>query len=50
MAEGDRIGLIEVMKTYHDVTAPVAGIITEILADDGHYVEYGQPLASIRPV
>jgi biotin-dependent carboxylase-like uncharacterized protein len=49
VAEGDQIGLIEVMKNYHEVTAPSAGIITEILADDGDYVEYGQPLASIRP-
>ncbi|MCC6705136.1 MAG: biotin carboxyl carrier domain-containing protein [Thermomicrobiales bacterium] len=48
VSEGDQIGLIEVMKSYHEVTAPVSGIVTEILADDGHYVEYGQPLASIR--
>jgi biotin-dependent carboxylase-like uncharacterized protein len=49
VAEGDQIGLIEVMKNYHEVTAPAAGIVTEILATDGDYVEYGQALASIRP-
>ena len=46
--EGDQIGLIEVMKSYHEVVAPASGVITEILAEDGHYVEFGQPLASIR--
>ena len=46
--EGDQIGLIEVMKSYHEVVAPASGVITEILAEDGNYVEFGQPLASIR--
>jgi acetyl-CoA carboxylase biotin carboxyl carrier protein len=46
---GDLIGLIEVMKTYHEITAPAAGIVTGILAEDGHYVEYGQPLATLQP-
>ncbi len=46
---GDLIGLIEVMKTYHEITAPSAGVITSILAEDGHYVEYGQPVAMLRP-
>lgn len=41
---GALLGLIEVMKTYHEVSAPAAGTITSILAEDGHYVEYGQSL------
>ncbi len=46
---GALLGLIEVMKTYHEVTAPQAGTITSIFAEDGHYVEYGQPLVRLSP-
>jgi acetyl-CoA carboxylase biotin carboxyl carrier protein len=46
---GALLGLIEVMKTYHEVTAPVAGTIASVLAEDGHYVEYGQPLFRLSP-
>jgi antagonist of KipI len=46
---GALLGLIEVMKTYHEVTAPAAGTIASVLAEDGHYVEYGQPLFRLSP-
>lgn len=46
---GALLGLIEVMKTYHEVTAPQAGTITSVFAEDGHYVEYGQPLVRLSP-
>jgi biotin-dependent carboxylase-like uncharacterized protein len=46
---GALLGLIEVMKTYHEVTAPDAGTIASVLAEDGHYVEYGQPLFRLSP-
>jgi biotin-dependent carboxylase-like uncharacterized protein len=46
---GALLGLIEVMKTYHEVSAPVAGTVTSILAEDGHYVEYGQSLLRLSP-
>ncbi|MGH2559486.1 MAG: acetyl-CoA carboxylase, partial [Thermomicrobiales bacterium] len=44
---GQVIGLIEVMKTYHEVTAPDGGVLAAFLADDGEFVEYGQALATI---
>ena len=46
---GALVGLIEVMKTYYDVTAPVAGTVSRLLAEDGHYVEYGAPLLHLSP-
>jgi biotin-dependent carboxylase-like uncharacterized protein len=49
VAAGDLIGLIEVMKTYHEITAPAAGTVVALLAEDGHYVEYSQALATLRP-
>lgn len=44
---GQVIGLIEVMKTYHEVTAPHAGILREFLVQDGAFVEYGQAIARL---
>ena len=50
IAEGQTIGLIEVMKSFHEVPAPHAGTFDVYLADDGQSVEYGAPLARLyRP-
>jgi biotin carboxyl carrier protein len=46
---GTLVALIEVMKNYHEVTAPVAGTISRILVQDGHYVEYGEALVHLSP-
>ncbi len=45
---GQAIGLIEVMKTYHEVTAPRAGVLAEFLVEDAAFVEYGAPLARLH--
>ncbi|MGL4239898.1 MAG: acetyl-CoA carboxylase biotin carboxyl carrier protein [Beijerinckiaceae bacterium] len=45
---GDKILLIEAMKTFNDIIAPAAGIVTAILVDDAQPVEYGQPLVVIE--
>jgi len=44
---GDLLGSIDVMGIVQDVTAPAAGIVSRILAEDGQAVEYGQALADI---
>lgn len=50
---GDRIEkntvvcIIEAMKVMNEVKAGVAGIVTEILAEDGHPVEFGSKLFRI---
>lgn len=49
VAAGQTIGLIEVMKTFHEVTAPRAGTLAAFLIEDGATVEYGQPLATLGP-
>jgi acetyl-CoA carboxylase biotin carboxyl carrier protein len=46
--EGDRLCLIEAMKTFNDIVAPRSGTITRILFDDGRPVEYGEPLMIIE--
>jgi antagonist of KipI len=45
---GDPLGVIEVMKTYHEVAAPVSGLLTAFLIEDEQVVEYGQPVARIE--
>jgi len=46
---GDRVGLVECMKIPNDVTSYCEGVIKKILVEDGHPVEYGQPLFSVAP-
>jgi antagonist of KipI len=46
--QGQTICLLEVMKTYHEVTAPEAGTISAFLVEDGQFVEYGQMIARIE--
>ena len=45
---GDKILLIEAMKTFNDIVAPRSGVVTAILVEDGQPVEYGEPLLVIE--
>jgi acetyl-CoA carboxylase biotin carboxyl carrier protein len=45
---GDKVLLVEAMKTFNEILAPRAGTVTGILVDDGQPVEYGQPLLVIE--
>ena len=41
---GDKLLLVEAMKTFNDIVAPRAGKVVSILVDEGSPVEYDQPL------
>lgn len=43
------IGTVEVMKLMNSVAAGVAGVVAEIVAEDGAFVEYGAPLLFVKP-
>ncbi|PNG28068.1 acetyl-CoA carboxylase biotin carboxyl carrier protein [Methylocella silvestris] len=45
---GDKLLLVEAMKTFNEIVAPRAGSVTRILVEDGSPVEYGQPLFVIE--
>ena len=45
---GDRLMLVEAMKTFNDIVAPRAGKVINILVADGSPVEYDQPLMIIE--
>jgi acetyl-CoA carboxylase biotin carboxyl carrier protein len=46
--EGERILLIEAMKTFNEITAPRSGTVSEILVEDGQPVAFGEPLMVIE--
>ncbi len=45
---GDKLLLIEAMKTFNEIVAPRAGTVTAILVEDAQPVEFGQPLVVIE--
>jgi acetyl-CoA carboxylase biotin carboxyl carrier protein len=45
---GEKILLIEAMKTFNEIVAPRAGTVTAIHVEDGQPVEYGEPLIVIE--
>jgi len=47
VAEGDTLCIIEAMKMLNQIEADVGGKVVSILVEDGHPVEYGQPLVII---
>lgn len=47
VAVGDVVGLIEVMKSFNEVLADQAGVITGFVADDEEPVMAGQPLVDL---
>lgn len=49
VAEDSTVGLVEVMKMFNGVTAGVRGRVTEIFAENGAFVEFGEPLLTISP-
>ena len=47
--EGQIVCVIEAMKLMNEIEAKVAGRVAKILVENGHAVEYGQPLFLIEP-
>lgn len=45
---GDTLCLIEAMKMFNPIEADTAGVIADILVNNGEPVEYGQPLFIIQ--
>ena len=49
VAAGETVAIVEVMKLMSHVSAPVAGVVTAIMVENGATVEYGEPLITIDP-
>ena len=48
VAAGETLLIVEAMKTMNQIPAPRAGTVTQILIEDGHPVEFGEPLMIIE--
>lgn len=44
---GATVGLVEVMKMFTAVTAPVAGTVTDVFAGNAEQVDRGAPLVRV---
>ena len=47
VAVGDVIGLVEVMKSFHEVKADAGGTVTKFLVENEDAVMAGQPLVEL---
>ena len=45
---GDTLLIVEAMKTMNQIPAPRAGVVTQILIEDGQPVEFGEPLMIVE--
>jgi acetyl-CoA carboxylase biotin carboxyl carrier protein len=48
VAAGETLLIVEAMKTMNQIPAPRAGIVTQILIEDGQPVEFGEPLMIVE--
>jgi acetyl-CoA carboxylase biotin carboxyl carrier protein len=54
VAEGDRvepgdvIGLVEIMKSFHEIKSEIGGTVARFLVDNEGEVGIGQPLVELR--
>jgi len=49
ITEDTTVGLIEVMKVFNSVRSGVKGVVTEMVAQNGQFVEHGQTLFLVKP-
>jgi len=48
VSAGQTLLIIEAMKTMNQIPSPRAGVVTQILVEDGQPVEFGEPLVIIE--
>lgn len=48
VSTGETLFIIEAMKTMNQIPSPRAGVVTQILVEDGQPVEFGEPLVVIE--
>ncbi|HSS34396.1 MAG TPA: biotin/lipoyl-containing protein [Solirubrobacterales bacterium] len=46
---GDTVAIVEVMKLMNHVAAPVDGVVSAILVENGGPVEFGQTIVTVDP-
>jgi acetyl-CoA carboxylase biotin carboxyl carrier protein len=46
---GQTVCIVEAMKLMNEIEADIAGEVVRVLVENGHPVEYGEPLFALRP-
>ena len=49
VSAGDVAGLIEIMKNFYELLAPIDGFLDEVITEDGATVSVHQGLLRFRP-
>lgn len=49
VAAGQTVCIVEAMKLMNEIEADIAGEVVRVLVENGHPVEYGEPLFALRP-
>jgi acetyl-CoA carboxylase biotin carboxyl carrier protein len=49
VAAGQTVCIIEAMKLMNEIEAEISGEVAQVLVENGHPVEYGEPLFALRP-
>jgi acetyl-CoA carboxylase biotin carboxyl carrier protein len=47
--DGQTVCIVEAMKLMNEIEADIAGEVVRVLVENGHPVEYGEPLFALRP-
>jgi acetyl-CoA carboxylase biotin carboxyl carrier protein len=47
--KGQTLCIVEAMKLMNEIEAEVAGVVAEVLVENGQAVQFGQALFKIRP-
>jgi acetyl-CoA carboxylase biotin carboxyl carrier protein len=49
VAVGDVVGLIEIMKTFHEIRSDAAGVVARFLVENEDLVDAGQDIIALEP-
>jgi acetyl-CoA carboxylase biotin carboxyl carrier protein len=49
LAPGDVVGLIEIMKTFHEIRSDAHGVVARFLVENEELVDAGQGIIALEP-
>jgi acetyl-CoA carboxylase biotin carboxyl carrier protein len=49
IAAGDVVGLIEIMKTFHEIRSDADGVVARFLVENEELVDAGQDIIALEP-
>jgi biotin carboxyl carrier protein len=49
IATGDVLGLIEIMKTFHEIRSDADGVVARFLVENEELVDAGQDIIALEP-